>query len=387
VRSKSLCQSSPTASASLSTAGQRIERLRTHQRRSTGGNGGGDVRAGCGTCGPIMYDFTAHCKRRWVGEPRARRGGERVCRPVARRLSSAPLRSAACSSTARRSTPRTERSRRRRAASSRAPPRGASVGRVHCASFALTMPPPTTTTVSSSPSTSPPSIPVHPGRSLSPPRAHVSPGARAAICDVSSFRIASIVSLPASCSSAPRPTLPARHHAASLSDGATRKCYLALVRGHFAHAHAAAFVRVDVPIVVRGGYQGVCSTGADGKRAITYVRALAYDAARDLSVVLCVPVTGRTHQIRVHLQHLGFPIANDPLYGAVAAAADNEKRGPILSDGKTKRAWQRDSFDASRAAKSSRDSMTMTTTTTTTTMQLLSAAPTNRSSPFASRYL
>jgi tRNA pseudouridine synthase 9 len=28
----------------------------------------------------------------------------------------------------------------------------------------------------------------------------------------------------------------------------------------------------------------------------------------------CKPLTGRTHQIRVHLKHLGYPIANDPLY-------------------------------------------------------------------------
>jgi len=32
------------------------------------------------------------------------------------------------------------------------------------------------------------------------------------------------------------------------------------------------------------------------------------------SIVRCLPVTGRTHQLRVHLQFLGHPIANDPIY-------------------------------------------------------------------------
>lgn len=41
---------------------------------------------------------------------------------------------------------------------------------------------------------------------------------------------------------------------------------------------------------------------------------MSYDAKRDQSVVHCKPQTGRTHQLRVHLQYLGYPIANDPLY-------------------------------------------------------------------------
>jgi RluA family pseudouridine synthase len=102
-----------------------------------------------------------------------------------------------------------------------------------------------------------------------------------------------------------------------ISTGQTRKCYLALVRGNL-HAAHAAFLRVDQPIVVRGGYEGVCSIGPDGKRSVTLLRSVCYDAARDVSVALCLPLTGRTHQIRVHLEHVGFPIANDPLYLSVA---------------------------------------------------------------------
>ncbi|RKP00600.1 hypothetical protein CXG81DRAFT_13052, partial [Caulochytrium protostelioides] len=48
--------------------------------------------------------------------------------------------------------------------------------------------------------------------------------------------------------------------------------------------------------------------------AKTSVTGSADDARELVSLVLCRPVTGRTHQIRVHLQHLGHPIANDPLY-------------------------------------------------------------------------
>lgn len=49
------------------------------------------------------------------------------------------------------------------------------------------------------------------------------------------------------------------------------------------------------------------------KSAETLMRKLSFDGTH--SVIECLPITGRTHQIRVHLQYLGFPIVNDPLYG------------------------------------------------------------------------
>jgi hypothetical protein len=62
----------------------------------------------------------------------------------------------------------------------------------------------------------------------------------------------------------------------------------------------------------------------DGKPSSTVFERLFYDEEKDQSVVLAKPLTGRTHQIRyisirwtdssVHLQHLGHPIANDPIY-------------------------------------------------------------------------
>lgn len=49
-----------------------------------------------------------------------------------------------------------------------------------------------------------------------------------------------------------------------------------------------------------------------GKPATTIFEKLSYNGST--SVVKCQPLTGRTHQIRVHLRYLGHPIANDPIY-------------------------------------------------------------------------
>jgi len=60
------------------------------------------------------------------------------------------------------------------------------------------------------------------------------------------------------------------------------------------------------------------------KPAQTSFVLLSYDALSDTSLVLCKPVTGRTHQIRLHLQKLGHPIANDHCYGGQLWFGDEE---------------------------------------------------------------
>ncbi len=58
------------------------------------------------------------------------------------------------------------------------------------------------------------------------------------------------------------------------------------------------------------------STGTIAKESITLFRQIGeYDAKSDTTLVECRPITGRTHQLRLHLQFLGCPIANDPCYG------------------------------------------------------------------------
>jgi 23S rRNA pseudouridine1911/1915/1917 synthase len=50
-----------------------------------------------------------------------------------------------------------------------------------------------------------------------------------------------------------------------------------------------------------------------GKRAVTHYRTLA--ALRDATLVECRLETGRTHQVRVHMNHIDHPLVGDPLYG------------------------------------------------------------------------
>jgi tRNA pseudouridine32 synthase / 23S rRNA pseudouridine746 synthase len=56
----------------------------------------------------------------------------------------------------------------------------------------------------------------------------------------------------------------------------------------------------------------------NGKPAQTRYRMLSYDAATNTSRVSLEPITGRTHQLRVHMSAIGHPIVGDTLYGGNA---------------------------------------------------------------------
>ena len=72
---------------------------------------------------------------------------------------------------------------------------------------------------------------------------------------------------------------------------------------------------------------GVCKVSPHGKECRTEFERLSFNGRS--SVVLCRPFTGRMHQIRVHLQYLGFPVLNDPLYNHVVFGPHKGKGGAI----------------------------------------------------------
>jgi tRNA pseudouridine32 synthase/23S rRNA pseudouridine746 synthase len=60
-----------------------------------------------------------------------------------------------------------------------------------------------------------------------------------------------------------------------------------------------------------------------GKPSQTRYQVLEYDAIHDTSRIDLEPITGRTHQLRVHLQALGHPILGDELYASPATCAQS----------------------------------------------------------------
>ncbi|CAI2182434.1 20439_t:CDS:2 [Funneliformis geosporum] len=87
-----------------------------------------------------------------------------------------------------------------------------------------------------------------------------------------------------------------------------RKEYLCRVIGEF----PTDDVTCDKPIITVSHKLGLNVVHPNGKPCETRFHRESYNGRT--SVVRCKPITGRTHQIRVHLQYLGHVIANDPLY-------------------------------------------------------------------------
>ena len=92
------------------------------------------------------------------------------------------------------------------------------------------------------------------------------------------------------------------------------------------------------PVRIAGHKDGVCEGGAFSelseeqyhksvKAAQTAFGVVRYDPVTDSTILVCRPMTGRTHQIRLHLRFLGHSIANDPNYGGYIWFGDSDSEG------------------------------------------------------------
>ncbi|WPK12024.1 RluA family pseudouridine synthase [Lysinibacillus louembei] len=88
----------------------------------------------------------------------------------------------------------------------------------------------------------------------------------------------------------------------------TRK-YTALVHGHIAHDKGT----IDAPIGRDTKDRQKQAVVDNGKHAVTHFQVI--ERFGDYTLVECRLETGRTHQIRVHMQYIGFPLVGDPKYG------------------------------------------------------------------------
>lgn len=97
------------------------------------------------------------------------------------------------------------------------------------------------------------------------------------------------------------------------------KRYLAIVEG-----------KIDKNITIDSGIKKATNskigvkmvTASDGKESVTYIKPLQYNCILNQTLVEATPLTGRQHQIRVHLHSIGHKIVGDPIYGVDEDIAD-----------------------------------------------------------------
>ena len=98
--------------------------------------------------------------------------------------------------------------------------------------------------------------------------------------------------------------------AAQFKERSTRKTYLALTKGIPPQKSGTISTRLTRD--PRDRKRFICSD-SNGKQALSWYKVL--ETYGDHALVALRPKTGRTHQLRVHLRHLGCPVLGDPIYG------------------------------------------------------------------------
>ncbi|MCG7338705.1 RluA family pseudouridine synthase [Staphylococcus sp. ACRSN] len=94
-----------------------------------------------------------------------------------------------------------------------------------------------------------------------------------------------------------------------LIDKSVNRKYVALVHGNIPHDYGT----IDAPIGRNKNDRQSMDVVDDGKEAVTHFNVLEH--FKNYTLVECQLETGRTHQIRVHMKYIGFPLVGDPKYG------------------------------------------------------------------------
>ena len=111
------------------------------------------------------------------------------------------------------------------------------------------------------------------------------------------------------------------HTHALLSQNPLEKTYEALVYGAPTQAEGV----IDAPIARRPLPSLLRQVSPEGKPSLTRYRVLSWQ--EKTAVLALTPVTGRTHQLRVHCAYMGFPIVGDPQYGSPESQAFSREMG------------------------------------------------------------
>ena len=98
----------------------------------------------------------------------------------------------------------------------------------------------------------------------------------------------------------------------SMKNGEFEKQYIAILDGHPKEDCGIidTYIKREAESII---FRKVCDENEGGDRAVTEYKVLA--RSENHSLVLALPKTGRTHQLRVHFAHIGAPILGDDLYG------------------------------------------------------------------------
>ena len=111
------------------------------------------------------------------------------------------------------------------------------------------------------------------------------------------------------------------HTHALLSQNPLEKTYEALVYGAPTQAEGV----IDAPIARRPLPSLLRQVSPEGKPSLTRYRVLSWQ--EKTALLALTPVTGRTHQLRVHCAYMGFPIVGDPQYGSPESQAFSREMG------------------------------------------------------------